>query len=52
MRYRRFVRLVSKYALKFIVEKLDRIEHVRLNSGSCGYILRQTYNLLCVCELA
>jgi len=50
--YKRLVGIVSRHALGLIADEVERVNHTRFDSESCGCVLRATYGLPCACELA
>ena len=50
--YKRFFGIVSIHALGLIADEVERVNHTRFDSESCGCVLRATYGLPCACELA
>jgi len=50
--YKHLVDVVSKSALAWIAEEVQRVKHVGFNSEHCGCVLRSTHGLPCVCALA
>jgi len=50
--YRRLVGYVSRYALKLLAPELERVKKIGFDTSHCGCILKQTYGIVCACELA
>ena len=50
--YKHLVGMVSKYALLWIAEEVQRANHVGFDSEHCGCVLRSTHGLPCACAVA
>jgi len=50
--YKKLVGFISKYALQYIVEEMNRLKWVGFDKEQCGCTLRSTHGLPCACELA
>jgi len=50
--YKHLLGVVSKYALLWIVEEVQRANHVGFDSEHCGCVLRSTHGLPCACAVA
>ena len=50
--YKRFLGMVSRYALNQITAKFERVHYAGKNPSSCGCVMRITHSLPCACELS
>jgi len=50
--YKHLVGMVSKYALLWIAEEVQRANHVGFDSEHCGCVLRSNHGLPCACAVA
>ena len=50
--YKHLLGVVSKYALLWIAEEVQRANHVGFDSEHCGCVLRSTHGLPCACAVA
>jgi len=44
--------MVSRYALNQITAEYKRVSYAGIDNSRCGCVMRTTYDLPCVCELA
>ncbi|KAH1215271.1 hypothetical protein GmHk_13G036448 [Glycine max] len=50
--YKRFLGMVSRYALNQIVAEFERVHYAGNNPSTCGCVMRTTHGLPCACELS